>query len=69
VAVTISDPDRPARYYTIRGRVVNVTTEGARDHVEKLSHRYLGGPYPWFSGRDQTRLLLTIEAQKITLIG
>ncbi|NJC72199.1 PPOX class F420-dependent oxidoreductase [Planosporangium thailandense] len=69
VALTISDPRSPARYYAIRGWVVNVTTDGARDHIEQLSQRYLGAPYPWFGGRDQTRLLLTIEAQKITFTG
>src|SRR5262249_19223562 len=29
VAVTISDPDRPSQYYAIRGRVLDVTTDGA----------------------------------------
>jgi PPOX class probable F420-dependent enzyme len=69
VAVTVSDPARPARYYAVRGRVLDITTEGAREHIEKLSRRYLGTAYPWFGGRDQTRLLLTIEAEKITSTG
>ncbi|NJC86733.1 PPOX class F420-dependent oxidoreductase [Planosporangium mesophilum] len=69
VAVTVSDPDNPSRYYAVRGRVLSVTADGARDHIEKLSQRYLGGPYPWFGGRDQTRLVLTIEAQKISFTG
>jgi PPOX class probable F420-dependent enzyme len=69
VAVTISDPDRPRRYYAVRGRVLDVTTDGAVDHIELLSRRYLGTPYPWFGGRDQIRLLLTIEAQKINFSG
>jgi PPOX class probable F420-dependent enzyme len=66
VALTVSDPADPRSYYSVRGRVVNVTTEGAREHVEALSQRYFGGPYPWFSGRDQVRLIVTIEARKIT---
>lgn len=69
VAVTVSDPGNPARYYAIRGRVLDVTSDGATDHIEKLSQRYLGTPYPWFGGRDQTRLILTIEAQKISSTG
>ena len=59
----------PTRYYQIRGRVIEVTTDGAAEHIEKLAQRYLGGPYPWFGGRDQTRVLITIEADKITGIG
>ena len=66
VAVTVADPDRPARYYAIRGRVLDITAAGAREHIEVLSQRYLGTPYPWFGGRDQTRLILTIEARRIS---
>ena len=66
VAVAISDPDKPVRYFQVRGRVLEVTTDGAAEHIEKLAQRYLGGPYPWYGGRDQTRVLITIEADKIS---
>jgi PPOX class probable F420-dependent enzyme len=66
VAVAIGDPDAPARYYAVRGRVLGVTPEGGAEHIDKLAHKYLGGPYPWFGGRDQTRLIITIEALKTT---
>lgn len=66
VALTVSDPEKPHRYFAVRGRVLTVTEDGAADHIEKLAQRYLGGPYPWFGGRDQTRLLITIEADKIS---
>ncbi|GAA4250207.1 PPOX class F420-dependent oxidoreductase [Dactylosporangium darangshiense] len=66
VAVAIGDSDEPRRYYQVRGRVISIDEEGAAEHIDKLAHRYLGGPYPWFGGRDQVRLLLTIEAQRIT---
>jgi PPOX class probable F420-dependent enzyme len=69
VAVTVSDPGNPARYFAVRGRVLNVTADGAAAHIEKLAQRYLGGPYPWYGGRDQTRLLMTIEARKISGTG
>ncbi|WP_432843415.1 PPOX class F420-dependent oxidoreductase [Dactylosporangium sp. CA-092794] len=66
VAVAIGDPDEPRRYFQVRGRVVAITEEGAAEHIDKLAHRYIGGPYPWFGGRDQVRLLLTIEADRVT---
>ena len=69
VALTVSDPDRPARYYAVRGRVLDITTTGARDHIEALSRRYLGTAYPWFGGRDQVRLILTIEARTVRGTG
>jgi PPOX class probable F420-dependent enzyme len=65
VAVNVSDPARPARYFGVRGRVVDMTTDGAVAHIDALAQRYLGTPYPWFGGRDQTRLILTIEAHTI----
>jgi PPOX class probable F420-dependent enzyme len=61
VALVVLDPDDGSRHVALRGRVAEVTTEGARDHIEKLALRYLGGPYPWFGGRDQTRVLLRID--------
>jgi PPOX class probable F420-dependent enzyme len=69
VAVNISDPSNPFRYFEVRGRVVATTTEGGAEHIEALAQRYLGGPYPWYGGRDQTRIILTIEADKIHATG
>jgi PPOX class probable F420-dependent enzyme len=65
VAVTVSDPAQPARYYGVRGRVLGLTTDGAAAHIEELAQRYTGGPYAWYGGRDQVRILLTIEADRI----
>jgi PPOX class probable F420-dependent enzyme len=69
VALTVSDPETPTRYFAVRGQVLSVTGDGAADHIEKLAQRYLGGPYPWYGGRDQTRLLITIEARKVSGVG
>ena len=65
VAVNVCDVSRPSRYYAIRGRVVHVTTERGAEHIEELAQRYLGGPYPWYGGRDQVRTMITIEAEHI----
>jgi PPOX class probable F420-dependent enzyme len=69
VAVAVSDPANPSRYYSVRGEVVSLTTKGAAEHIEQLAQRYLGTPYPWYGGRDQTRLLLTIEPYRIHSMG
>ena len=65
VTVCVTDPSRPHSYYEVRGRVVKVTTEGGAEHIEALAQRYLGAPYPWFGGRDQVRVILSIAADKI----
>ena len=48
VAVSVSDPRDRSRYYAIRGRVVNISTEGGAEHIDALTQCYLGGPYPWY---------------------
>jgi PPOX class probable F420-dependent enzyme len=69
VAVTVSDPQAPSRYFGVRGRVVDITETSAAEHIDVLSQRYQGKPYPWYGGRDQVRLILTIEAHAITTTG
>ena len=66
VALNVADPDDVSRYYAVRGRVVSITPDGAAEHIERLAQKYLGGPYPWFGGRDQQRLLVTIAADRVT---
>ena len=66
VALNVADPEDPSRYFEVRGRVVEVTEDGAREHIDELSQRYIGAPYPWFGGRDQVRLLVRIEPEKVT---
>ena len=66
VALNVADPDDVSRYYAVRGRVVSITPDGAAEHIERLAQKYLGGPYPWFGGRDQVRLLVSIAAERIT---
>lgn len=65
VALAISDPTNPSPYFSVRGRVVSATTDGGAEHIESLALRYLGGPYPWYGGRDQMRLVLRIAADRI----
>ena len=66
VAVAVSDPSDSRRYVQIRGRVIDSTTEGGAEHIEMLSQKYLGQPYAWYGGRDQVRVILTIEADAIS---
>jgi len=42
VALTIIDPQDPYRYVQIRGKVVEITENGAREHIDTLSKKYTG---------------------------
>ncbi|GAA4581509.1 PPOX class F420-dependent oxidoreductase [Planotetraspora phitsanulokensis] len=65
VALTVSDPDDPSRYVQVRGRVLEVTTDGAAEHIDALAKKYLGKPYPWYGGRDQVRVIFVIEPERV----
>ena len=66
VALAIQDPENPFRYIQVRGKVIAMTTEGGAEGIDALSQKYTGKAYPWYGGRDQQRLILTIEAEKVS---
>ena len=63
VALVVVDPEDTSRHTAVRGVVASITTDGAREHIEELSQRYTGGPYPWWGGRDQVRVMLRIDVE------
>lgn len=65
VAVSVLDPDDPSNYYSVRGTVVETTTDGGRESIEALSQKYTGGPYRDYGGRAQVRVLLRIRVDAI----
>jgi PPOX class probable F420-dependent enzyme len=68
VAVMIFDPANPFRYAEIRGRVVGtVTGTEAREHIDKVSHKYTGRPYANPIGSE--RVILEIEPERVRSQG
>jgi PPOX class probable F420-dependent enzyme len=48
VALMIVDPENPYRYVQVRGRVALVTENGADEHINSLTKKYLGqDKYPY----------------------
>jgi PPOX class probable F420-dependent enzyme len=64
VALAVADVDDFRSYLSVRGEVVEITTDGADAHINELSHKYLGTDYPGF-GPDVQRVKLVIDARKI----
>jgi PPOX class probable F420-dependent enzyme len=68
VAVMLFDRSNPYRYSEIRGRVVGtVTGTEAREHIDKLSEKYTGGPYANPIGTE--RVILQIEPERVRVQG
>ena len=66
VALAVSDPAAPSQFFQVRGRVVEMTDAGGVDSIETLSQKYTGGPYAWYGGRDQVRLIVRIDAERVS---
>ena len=66
VALGIVDPASPLRSWAIRGHVLSTSTEGAREHLDGLSTKYLGRPYPGFGGSGGgQRVVVTIAVDSV----
>ena len=65
IAVSVVDQNNPYNMLSIRGNVVEQTTDGADEHIDKLAKRYLGvDKYP-FRSPDEKRVILKIKPEKI----
>jgi PPOX class probable F420-dependent enzyme len=69
VSLAIIDPDNPYHYLEVRGRVAEVTEDGADQHIDKMAKKYLGqDKYP---GRQpgEVRVLYKIVPEKFSSMG
>jgi PPOX class probable F420-dependent enzyme len=65
VALCIADPHDPYRYLQIRGRVVEITKQGAEDHIDTLNLKYHGNPNYANHRPDQPRVIYKVLPEKI----
>ncbi len=64
VALAIMDPDNPYRYLRVAGRIVEVTEQGADQHIDSLAKKYLGkDKYP-FRQPGEVRVMYKILSEK-----
>lgn len=69
VSLSIMDPDNPYRYLEVRGRVAEITEEGAEEHIDKMAKKYMGlDKYPLRQPGEQ-RVLYKIEPEHTTQMG
>ncbi|MFQ5981296.1 MAG: PPOX class F420-dependent oxidoreductase [Candidatus Heimdallarchaeota archaeon] len=61
VAFSAQDPENPYSSIGFRGRVVEITEDGAIEHINKLAQKYLGeDKYPWLLPGD-VRVIVKIK--------
>jgi PPOX class probable F420-dependent enzyme len=65
VSLSIVDPENPYRYVEVRGRVTDITQEGADDSINKLAKKYLGvDKYP-YGQPGEVRVIYTVRPEKV----
>ncbi|MEW5839782.1 PPOX class F420-dependent oxidoreductase [Nitrososphaera sp.] len=65
VALSVYDSANPYNMATIRGRVEDITEQGADAHIDQLAKRYLGlDKYP-FRAPGEKRIILRIRPERI----
>ena len=64
VALSIVDPDDPYRYLQVRGRVVEITQEGADAHIDKMAKKYLDQEHYPYRQPGEVRVIYKIEPQR-----
>ncbi len=69
VALAIMDPANPYRYLQIRGKVVNVTEQGAAAHIDHLAKKYLGADKDPFGQPGEERVIFEIEPTSFQRMG
>jgi PPOX class probable F420-dependent enzyme len=69
VALSITDPDNPYRHVAIRGRIANISEQGADPHIDSLAKKYLDkDKYP-FRRPGEVRVIYEIEPTSVTTMG
>jgi PPOX class probable F420-dependent enzyme len=69
VALAILDPDNPYRYVEVRGRVVEVTEQGAPESIDRLAKKYLGvDKYP-YAQPGEVRVIYRIVPERVNVRG
>jgi PPOX class probable F420-dependent enzyme len=65
IAIAIADQNNPYHMVTIRGKVIDQTTRGADEHIDKLSKKYLDlDKYPLRSLSEE-RIVIKISPDKV----
>jgi len=69
VALSLTDPENNYRYLEIRGRVVEITQEGADEGINALAKKYLGKDVYPFRQPGEQRVIYKISPDKVVAYG
>ena len=65
VGLDIVDPANPWRWISVRGRVVDMTEEGANAHIDRMAKKYMGQDTYGFHRPQDVRLICKIQVDMV----
>lgn len=66
VGLSMTDPNDPYRFVSVRGRVTEITTEDAVKHINMLAKRYLDqAKYPGLEDEEGERVIIHITPDDV----
>ncbi len=69
VALSVMDPDNPYRYVQVRGRVTEVTENGADAHIDALAKKYTGADRYAHRRPGEVRVIFKIKPERVQVMG
>jgi PPOX class probable F420-dependent enzyme len=68
VSLAVANAEETSEYVEIAGRVVEETSEGAKQHLDSLARTYIGIDYPnHFEG--EVRVIFKIEPERVNYVN
>lgn len=65
VALCVVDRNNPYSYLQIRGRVVEMTHEGAWEHINRLAQKYMGPGARYPGSQQETRVIVKVLPEHV----
>ncbi len=65
--VTAYAENNPYEWVSVTGTLNVDTHDGAADHINELSHKYIDSDYPWFQDGEQ-RIKFTLTPERVTYL-
>jgi PPOX class probable F420-dependent enzyme len=69
VALSVQDPDNPYRYVQVRGRVAEMTEQGADAHIDALAKKYIGQDRYPNRAPGEVRVIVKIKPESVQGMG
>jgi PPOX class probable F420-dependent enzyme len=66
IAISVVESNNPYSMVSIKGIVIDQTTEGADEHLKKLAKRYLGIGKYYYREPNRRRVILKIKPERAT---